>query len=124
LTVHVALSFFFQDYGYFSTSFSSSNWRSKQVTIDPEVYNTTELIIDTSISLPDPISYPAAQLSPPAPTFSYRRRANATFVLLCRNSDLGGAVSSIQQLEDRFNREYKYPWVLLNEEPFTEEFKK
>lgn len=50
-------------------------------------------------------------------------RANATFVFLCRNSDLAGVVSSIQQMEDRFNRKHGYPWVLLNEEPFTEEFK-
>ena len=51
-------------------------------------------------------------------------RANATFVFLCRNGDLSGVVTSIQQMEDRFNRRYKYPWVLLNEEPFTEDFKR
>ena len=51
-------------------------------------------------------------------------RANATFVFLCRNSDIHGVVSSIQQLEDRFNRRHGYPWVLLNEEPFTEDFKR
>ncbi|KAG5221288.1 glycosyltransferase family protein [Salix suchowensis] len=51
------------------------------------------------------------------------RRANATFVLLCRNSDLRGVISSIRHMEDRFNRKYKYPWVLLNEQPFTDEFK-
>ncbi|KJA27200.1 glycosyltransferase family 15 protein [Hypholoma sublateritium FD-334 SS-4] len=51
-------------------------------------------------------------------------RENATFVFLCRNSDINGAVSSIQQMEDRFNKDYGYPWVLLNEEPFTEEFKR
>jgi hypothetical protein len=51
-------------------------------------------------------------------------RANATFVFLCRNNDIHGVVSSIQQLEDRFNRRHGYPWVLLNEEPFTEDFKR
>ncbi|KAG7092470.1 hypothetical protein E1B28_008822 [Marasmius oreades] len=50
-------------------------------------------------------------------------RANATFVLLCRNTDINGVVSSIQSVEDRFNKNYNYPWVLLNEEPFTDEFK-
>jgi len=50
-------------------------------------------------------------------------RANATFVLLARNSDLVGVLNSMQSAEDRFNRYYNYPWVLLNEEPFTEEFK-
>jgi alpha 1,2-mannosyltransferase len=52
------------------------------------------------------------------------RKANATFVILCRNSDLEGTVKSIRQMEDRFNRHHQYPWVLLNEEPFPDEFKK
>jgi len=52
------------------------------------------------------------------------RRANATLVLLCRNSDLEGTVDSIRQMEDRFNKKYKYPWVLLNDEPFTDNFKR
>jgi alpha 1,2-mannosyltransferase len=51
-------------------------------------------------------------------------RANATFVMLARNSDVNGAVQSIRSLEDRFNREYGYPYVFLNEEPWTDEFKK
>ncbi|KAF9076991.1 glycosyltransferase family 15 protein [Rhodocollybia butyracea] len=51
------------------------------------------------------------------------RRANATFVMLARNSDIKGVISSIQSAEDRFNRFYSYPWVLLNDEPFTDEFK-
>jgi len=50
-------------------------------------------------------------------------RANATFVILCRNSDIHGAVRSIRSIEDRFNRKYRYPYVFLNEEPFTDEFK-
>jgi hypothetical protein len=47
---------------------------------------------------------------------------NATFVVLCRNSDLGDILWSVQQMEDRFNRRFGYPWVFLNDEPFTKEF--
>ena len=50
-------------------------------------------------------------------------RANATFVILCRNSDVHGAVRSVRDIEDRFNRQYRYPYVFLNDEPFTDEFK-
>ncbi|KAK0197086.1 glycosyltransferase family 15 protein [Armillaria mellea] len=49
--------------------------------------------------------------------------SNATFVLLARNSDINGVVSSMQSVEDRFNKHYNYPWVLLNDEPFTDAFK-
>ncbi|KAJ7736012.1 glycosyltransferase family 15 protein [Mycena maculata] len=52
------------------------------------------------------------------------KRANATFVMLARNSDVNGAVQSIRSMEDRFNRDYGYPYVFLNEEPFSDEFKK
>ncbi|KAI0797902.1 glycosyltransferase family 15 protein [Abortiporus biennis] len=51
------------------------------------------------------------------------RRANATFVILARNSDLQGIISSVKQNEDRFNKQYRYPYVFLNEEPFNEDFK-
>lgn len=29
----------------------------------------------------------------------------------------------MKQIEDRFNRNYHYPWTFLNDEPFTEEFR-
>ncbi|KAF7353960.1 Glycosyltransferase family 15 protein [Mycena venus] len=51
-------------------------------------------------------------------------RANATFVMLARNTDVNGAVQSIRSIEDRFNREHGYPYVFLNEEEWTDEFKK
>jgi len=49
--------------------------------------------------------------------------ANAVMLMLARNSELEGAVSSVKQLEEKFNHRYHYPWVFLNEVPFTEEFK-
>ena len=50
-------------------------------------------------------------------------RMNATFVSLVRNSELSGMLSSIRNVEDRFNRDWQYDWVFLNDEDFTEEFK-
>jgi alpha 1,2-mannosyltransferase len=51
-------------------------------------------------------------------------RANATFVMLARNSDVGGAIRSIRALEDRFNNRYGYPYVFLNDVPFSDDFKR
>ncbi|KAF5346642.1 hypothetical protein D9758_013190 [Tetrapyrgos nigripes] len=48
-------------------------------------------------------------------TLSFDRRANATFVILARNSDVEGTVRSVREIEDRFNRYYRYPYVLLND---------
>ncbi|KAJ7155949.1 glycosyltransferase family 15 protein [Mycena crocata] len=52
------------------------------------------------------------------------RRANAVFVILARNGDLNGIIVSMKQMEDRFNKKYNYPYVFLNEEPFSDGFKK
>lgn len=52
------------------------------------------------------------------------RKANATFVILARNGDLKDVINSIKQMEDRFNRHYHYPYVFLNDQPFSEEFKR
>ncbi|KAF8949295.1 hypothetical protein BGZ47_006832 [Haplosporangium gracile] len=51
------------------------------------------------------------------------RCANAAFVMLVRNSDGQGARSAIRQIEDRFNRNFQYHFVILNDLPFTKEFK-
>lgn len=50
-------------------------------------------------------------------------KVKAAFVILARNSDLNGIRQSIRQVEDRFNRKFNYPYVFLNEEPFSDEFK-
>lgn len=45
-------------------------------------------------------------------------------LMLARNADVDGAVSSVRDVEDRFNRKFGYPWVFMNEEPFSDEFKR
>ena len=49
-------------------------------------------------------------------------KMKAAFVTLVRNGELWEIVKSIRQIEDRFNRKYHYPWVFLNDVPFTQEF--
>jgi alpha 1,2-mannosyltransferase len=48
------------------------------------------------------------------------RLQNLTQSLL---SDVNGVIDSMKQLEDRFNKKFQYPYVFLNEEPFSDEFK-
>ncbi|KAH9857319.1 glycosyltransferase family 15 protein [Lenzites betulinus] len=55
--------------------------------------------------------------------FNETRRANAVLLMLARNSELEGAMASVRELEERFNKHYGYPWLFLNEVPFTDEFK-
>ncbi|AET39965.1 mannosyltransferase YUR1 Ecym_5194 [Eremothecium cymbalariae DBVPG len=49
-------------------------------------------------------------------------RENATLLMLCRNWELNGVLKSMRSLEDKFNRNYNYDWVFLNDVPFDQEF--
>jgi alpha 1,2-mannosyltransferase len=60
----------------------------------------------------------------PAPIYTpIVRRANATFMILARNSDKDGVASSIREIEEKFNSVAMYPYTFLNDEEFTQEFK-
>ncbi|KAL1915601.1 uncharacterized protein VTP21DRAFT_6725 [Calcarisporiella thermophila] len=50
------------------------------------------------------------------------RRAKAAFVILARNSDIHDMRWTMRQLEARFNHKYNYPYIFLNDQPFSEEF--
>jgi alpha 1,2-mannosyltransferase len=54
--------------------------------------------------------------------FELSTRPRAALISLVRNSELDGIVSSMTQLEYRWNRKYQYPWIFFNEEPFSQEF--
>ena len=40
-----------------------------------------------------------------------------------RNGDINGVISSVKQMEDRFNKKFQYPYVFLNDVQFEEKFK-
>ncbi|ORY96713.1 nucleotide-diphospho-sugar transferase [Syncephalastrum racemosum] len=52
-----------------------------------------------------------------------REKAKAAFVILVRNSEQDAIAETILNLEDKFNKNFGYPYVFLNNDPFTEEFK-
>lgn len=52
-----------------------------------------------------------------------QEKANAVLVVLARNSELDGVIESMSTLERHFNQWFNYPWVFLNDEEFTDEFK-
>ncbi|KAI8977740.1 glycosyltransferase family 15 protein [Trametes punicea] len=111
--LHSILSFTHEDYGR-ATSFrniaSQLSWGSPDVDPIPDEYYT-------------PAEPPGAGSGLGSGGTLLTRRANATILMLARNSDVNDAVKSVRRLEDRFNRKFGYPWVFLNEEPFSDEFK-
>lgn len=54
----------------------------------------------------------------------YKKNVKATFVTLARNSDLHGLLEPIKSIEDRFNKNFHYDWVFLNDVEFDEDFKR
>lgn len=51
-------------------------------------------------------------------------RANASFVMLARNSEVDDVVSSMKAMERHFNQWFNYPWVFLNDVEFDDNFKR
>lgn len=69
------------------------------------------------------VNHPNVRDQSAEPAWKNTTRAKAAFVILTRNSELDGVRKAMKQLEARFNRRFNYPYVFLNDEPFTEEFK-
>jgi hypothetical protein len=53
-----------------------------------------------------------------------RAKGKAAIIALVRNSELREMQQSMKELEDTFNRKFKYPWIFFNDEPFDDEFKR
>lgn len=51
-------------------------------------------------------------------------KTRACFLLLAQNKDLESLVSTLSNVEETFNAKFRYPYVFLNEEPYTPEFEK
>ncbi|KAJ1915437.1 hypothetical protein H4219_004327 [Mycoemilia scoparia] len=50
------------------------------------------------------------------------KRAKAAIIALVRNSELQDMLNTLKSFEGKFNSRYNYPYVFLNDEPFTQEF--
>jgi mannosyltransferase len=49
-------------------------------------------------------------------------RANATFMMLCRESELLQVLETVRSVEKHFNSRFHYPYVLFSDEPFSSQF--
>ena len=84
-----------------------------------EIKKMTQRRLDTRIDAPFQYGCKAPESLAPGKL----GKANAAFVMLCRNSEIEGVLNSIQSMERHFNQWYNYPWIFLNNDEFTEEFK-
>jgi alpha 1,2-mannosyltransferase len=50
-------------------------------------------------------------------------RENAVILVLARNSDMNSLVDTMVMFEGAFNKEFQYPYLILNNEEFSSEFK-
>ncbi|KAJ1561102.1 alpha 1,2-mannosyltransferase 2.4.1, partial [Nowakowskiella sp. JEL0078] len=57
------------------------------------------------------------------PSTPPHKRESAAILVLCQNKDLESLLQSLRMFEDRFNRRFRYPYVILNDQPFNDVFK-
>ncbi|KAI3406071.2 KTR5 [Candida oxycetoniae] len=83
----------------------------------------SEKIIDTGIDAP----FQYGCIKPPTSASNaengHHQKANAAFVMLCRNHEIDAVIKSVDSVERHFNQWYDYPWIFLNNEEFTDKFK-
>ncbi|ODQ48366.1 hypothetical protein PICMEDRAFT_8914 [Pichia membranifaciens NRRL Y-2026] len=48
--------------------------------------------------------------------------ANATLMIMARNQDLRGVLYTMRQIEEKFNSKFHYPYVILNDGDFKDNF--
>ena len=51
-------------------------------------------------------------------------RARAAILVVARNEDCNGVLLSMQRMERRFKHKFQYPYVFLNNAPFSDLFRK
>ncbi|GMM31704.1 putative mannosyltransferase [Martiniozyma asiatica (nom. inval.)] len=81
-------------------------------------YLELESLMNQKIGLPNK----AKLVMPPKDIENYQR-ANATLMIMARNSDYRAVISTMKQIEKRFNNKFHYPYVFLNDGEFSKKFK-
>ncbi|CUS24427.1 LAQU0S16e01464g1_1 [Lachancea quebecensis] len=92
---------------------------AKKLLADSEKSSLSEVAVSSTAST----STLAATGGAAAKASSKEEPIKACFVSLVRNEDLWKLADTIKNVQDRFNDKFNYPWVFLNNEVFTEEFK-
>ncbi|KAF2754786.1 alpha-1,2 mannosyltransferase KTR1 [Pseudovirgaria hyperparasitica] len=59
-----------------------------------------------------------------APNNPKSARINATLLSLVRNEEVNDLLQSMRDLERTWNHKFNYPWLFINDKPFSEEFKR
>ncbi|KAK3830206.1 MAG: glycolipid 2-alpha-mannosyltransferase-domain-containing protein [Linnemannia elongata] len=102
---------------------SSVTHHHQQTQLHPVATNTLTTDISSAIPPPLPTSTGATTHKAQNDTQNNGPRANAAFVVLLQNKDLHDMRKTMRNLEAVFNRKHGYPYVFLNNVPFTEHFK-
>lgn len=92
----------------------------RQETMIPEVPTTT--IEETKPT--EEIATLSASSSLASPTESVYERENGVIVVFARNADLFKLIETIWSVEQRFNKDYNYPWLILSDSMHTRNFKR
>lgn len=92
----------------------------RQETMVPEMPSTTTE--PTSTEQVATLSSGASSV--PSPTESVYEKENGVIVVFARNADLFKLIETIWSVEQRFNKDYKYPWLILSDSMHTRNFKR
>lgn len=86
-----------------------------------------EIVNDNYVTLQNILQTPISEPKVPELVYnndqSHLPLANATLMILAKNSDLKGVLHTMKQIESTFNSKFNYPYVFLNDGDFNTNFK-
>lgn len=120
----------FKQYGYQikrkNVKFKYINSKNKQGTPE-EILALNKITYDkvASQEINEPKDFDMESIRPPQiDSIDQYKLANATIVSLVRNNELSSISRTIKRFERKFNSKFNYPYTFINDQPFTDRFKK
>src|SRR5690349_22386736 len=106
-----------------TTNTSAVTHHHQQAQLHPVATNTLTADINSVIPPPLPTTTGPTTYTAHNDAQNNTPKVNAAFVVLLQNKDLHDMRKTMRNLEAVFNRKHGYPYVFLNNVPFTEHFK-
>lgn len=110
------------DIDLLQSSLCSNHSQQQHLTTPPSIQGARRVLSEYDMAQHLQPETSPDQFIPPA---TWQRHAvRGALYMVIRNENLQDARAAMRSVEDRFNKHYRYPWILLNNQDFSPTFRK
>ncbi|CDH49896.1 hypothetical protein RO3G_01689 [Lichtheimia corymbifera JMRC:FSU:9682] len=110
------------DIGLLQSSLCSNHSQQQHLTTPPSIQGARRVLSEYDMAQHLQPETAPDQFIPP--TTWQRHAVRGALYMVIRNENLQDARAAMRSVEDRFNKHYRYPWILLNNQDFSPTFRK